>query len=95
MPRHELDPEQPTLSCAIDQSHTIIVPDWELVELAGESVEELDTPTDVRRDRDGWTALPDFPPPAQPLVDTEGTHEWGLIELTYEGADEPDPDEED
>jgi hypothetical protein len=95
VPRHELDPEQPTLSCAIDQSHTIIVPDWELVELGGESVEQLadSSTTDARRDRDGWTQLPEFPPPARPLADTEGTHEWELIELTHEGADELDEED--
>jgi hypothetical protein len=92
VPRHELDPEQPTLSCVIDQSHAIIVPDWELRELAGESIEQLasDSTADVGRDRDGWTRLPDFPPPARPLADTEGTHEWGLVALTHEGADEED-----
>lgn len=94
MPRHELNPDQPTLRCAIDQSHAIIVPDWELIELAGESIDELavDSPTDSRRAREGWTKLPDFPPPPRP-PDTEDTHEWRLVSLTHEGADEQDEED--
>ena len=94
MPRHELHLDQLTLRYAIDQSHAIVVPDWELNELAGESTEQLalGSSAETRRDADGWTQLPNFPPPPRPLADTEGTHEWELVSLNHEGADEQEED---
>ncbi|PRQ02163.1 hypothetical protein ENSA5_26220 [Enhygromyxa salina] len=86
MAKHKLEPGQTELNCAIDQSHAIVVPAWELLELAHEGEDgpmpQPDTGAPV------WAELPGFPPREEEPPDTDGTEEWWLDTLAYEGEDE-------
>ena len=87
MARHELEPGQTQLSCAIDQRHEVIVPDWSLQEFEDEAIDDGVSPQTLATQRTGWKPLPGFPPEDRPLTKQEGSGEWDLDHIGHEGDD--------